>query len=259
VLGLTSYQEALRALGRAAATSRSVSIVEHAEAGYVEFRAAETHACRQISSHELEQIIVNSLSHRGEHRAAGDSADVLRAVGRALDQLGALDVSVHLSRDRLSVQFADPRGAARELSYVGEELEELRRAAAARRNGQPLRRILILQAGPQAASGILELLAAEFAVQALPTRYAPAIASGPEPPDLVLAQSSPTVLEAVRALRSGRHTGGLPIVALVGSECPLPPDDLFAAGVDDLLQEPVLPAQLRARLRTWLLRGRASP
>jgi DNA-binding response OmpR family regulator len=34
-------------------------------------------------------------------------------------------------------------------------------------------------------------------------------------------------------------------------------DAAFAAGADDVLQEPMMPAQLRARLRTSLLRRHA--
>jgi DNA-binding response OmpR family regulator len=40
-------------------------------------------------------------------------------------------------------------------------------------------------------------------------------------------------------------------------EAELDPADAFASGADDLLPTPYAPAQLRARLRTWLLRRSA--
>ena len=104
---------------------------------------------------------------------------------------------------RLNVRFADEHSAFHELTYVGDELEALRRAAAARRNGQPVRRILILEAASDAAAHLLDLLVAEFAVQSLPTRYARAVALSSEPPDLVLAQMSSATVNALRTLRAG--------------------------------------------------------
>jgi CheY-like chemotaxis protein len=255
MLGLTSYQEALRALGRVAESPTFVTIFEHAEQGYLEFTTpAES---RQIHADELEDIVAESLAQRGDHRVAGELSDLLRAMGQALDQLHALDVCLDLSPQQLRVQFSDQRGGSHELTYAGEELKALRAAAAARRNGQPLRRVLILQAGPDSAASILELLVAEFAVQALPTRYARAVALSAEPPDLVLAQVSPGLVEALRAMRTGHRTSDLPVLVLASPECDIGADELFASGATDVLQEPVQPAQLRARLRTWLLRGRA--
>jgi PleD family two-component response regulator len=139
---------------------------------------------------------------------------------------------------------------------VGDELDALRQSAAARRNGQPLRRVLILQGGQDSANALIGLLVAEFAVQALPTPYARAIAASGEPPDVVLAQVSPGTVEALRVLRAGKRTADVPILALASPELVLDARELFEAGADDLLQEPVQPAQLRARLRTWLLRAR---
>jgi CheY-like chemotaxis protein len=256
MLGITSYQEALRALGRLVEQSSDVTIAEHAESGWLELSTA--HGTRQVDAAELEEIIVASLALRGQGSIAGETADVLRAVGQALDQLHALDLGLVMNSQRLSVRFSDEHARSHELSYAGEELDALRRAAVARRNGQPLRRILILQASPESARPLLELLLAEFAVQALPVRYARAVALSAELPDLVLGQVAAGTLEALRTLRSGKHSARVPIVALAGPECDVSSDALFAAGADDVLQEPVLPAQLRARLRTWLLRGQAS-
>jgi DNA-binding response OmpR family regulator len=119
--------------------------------------------------------------------------------------------------------------------------------------------VLILQASLESATPVLELLVAEFAVQALPILYARAVARAAQPPDLVLAQVNgepgPTV-DAIQTLRSGKRTASVPIVILASEASGLDPGEAFAAGADDLLQEPVLPAQLRARLRTWLLRRR---
>jgi CheY-like chemotaxis protein len=251
VLGLTSYQEALRAVGRLAANAPEVQIVENAEGGWLELTSRGS--TRRIGAAELEDIVVSSLAQRGEHRAAGETADLLRAVGLALDELHALGVCVMLRPDRLDVRFSDSHARSRELTYEGDELDALRRAAAARRNGQPLRRVLILQADPDRVAPLVELLVAEFAIQALPTPYARAIAATAEPPDLVLAQATAGTLEALRTLRNGRQTAAVPIVVLGDAA---DADGFFAAGADDLLQEPVQPAQLRARIRTSLLRGR---
>jgi DNA-binding response OmpR family regulator len=106
---------------------------------------------------------------------------------------------------------------------------------------------------------VLELLVAEFAVQALPVMYARAVARAAQPPDLVLAQAEgepgPTV-EAIQTLRTGKRMASVPIVVLAAPDTRLDPGATFDAGADDILQEPVQPAQLRARLRTWLLRRR---
>jgi CheY-like chemotaxis protein len=254
MLGQTSYQEALRAIGRLAGSTPDLGVVEHPESGSVE--VITSNGVRCFSAEGLEELVVASLARRGEHRAAGDVSDVLRSVGLALDELHALHVRLTLSSERLQVRFADRRGAAHELSYADDELDALRRAAAARRNGQPLRRILILQADPALVALLVETLVTEFAVQALPTAYARAVAATSEPPDLVLAQVCAGTLDAVRTLRSGAYTADVPILALAGAEGAIDAHELFAAGADDLLQEPVQPAQLRARIRTSLLRAR---
>jgi CheY-like chemotaxis protein len=254
MLGLTSYQEALRAVGRLAGRASEIGIVEHPGDGWLELTLDAS--TRRIDAAELEVIVVSSLAQRGEHLGAGHTADVLRAMGLALDELHALGVCLTLAPDRLNVEFGDRHGRSHELSYAGEELDALRRAASARRNGQPLRRVLILQSDADSVAPLVELLVAEFAVQALPTPYARAIAATAEPPDLVLAQATSETLEAVRMLRSGRRTVAVPIMVIVDGECATDTGDFFAAGVDDLLQAPVQPAQLRARIRTALLRGR---
>ncbi len=252
MLGLTSYQEALRAVGRLAGNAPEVRIVESAEGGWLELTTQGS--TRRIGASELEDVVVASLAQRGEHRGAGETADLLRAVGLALDELHAMGVCLMLGPERLEVRFSDSHARSRELTYAGEELEALRRAAAARRNGQPLRRVLILQADPDRVAPLVELLVAEFAIQALPTPYARAIAATTEPPNLVLAQATAGTLEALRTLRASQQTATVPILVLGDAA---DADRFFAAGADDLLQEPVQPAQLRARIRTLLLRGRS--
>jgi CheY-like chemotaxis protein len=258
MLGLTSYQEALRALGFVLEPAEEVRIVEHPDRACVSVSTRDGE--HEVAAGDLENIVLSSHARRGgTHRAAGRLSDVLRSVGLALDELHANAVSLELGAASLNVRFRNRHGSAHELNYADEELEALQRAASARRNGQPLRRVLILQASPDSAAPVLELLVAEFAVQALPTLYARAVAGAAQPPDLVLAQANgepgPTV-QAIQTLRSGKRTADVPIVVLAAADTILDADAAFAAGADDLLQEPVLPAQLRARIRTWLLRRR---
>jgi CheY-like chemotaxis protein len=255
MLGLTSYQEALRALGPLVEPASHVRIVEQAEDACIE--VTTPHGRRRIGTAQLEEIVLNSHARRGDSRAAGSLSDVLRSVGLALDELHALNVCLDLTPDALNIRFFDHHGTPHDLNYGGEELEALRRTATARRNGQPLRRVLILQSSGSSAAGVLELLVAEFAVQALPTRYARTVANLAEAPDLVLVQSaSESILGAIGELRAGKGSANVPVVVLAAEDSNVDPEQAFAAGADDMLQEPVLPAQLRARLRTWLLRGR---
>ncbi|HEY0583764.1 MAG TPA: hypothetical protein VGE94_16400 [Chloroflexota bacterium] len=256
MLGLTSYQEALRALGSVLESFDQLRIAEHPTEASVEITTPRSN--RHLGAAQLEELVLTSHARRGDRRAAGSLSDLLRAVGRALDELHASDVCLQLATDTLTVTFRDEHASAHELTYAGEELEALRRAAVARRNGQPLRRVLVLQGGAQSTSPIVELLIAEFAVQALPTLYARAVAAGAEPPDLILALGGPDLaatIGAIEALRTGQRTSGVPIVVMAVAATPA--DSLsaaFAAGADDLLPDPTLPAQLRARLRTWMLR-----
>jgi CheY-like chemotaxis protein len=259
MLGLTSYQEALRALGRlVGSASTELRLIEDGASRTVRMTVSEW--SRELTDADIEEVIVMSMARRGERRPAGEVSDVLRSVGLALDELRARDVSLTLGPDRLHISFSSAEGTgAHELAYVGDELDALRRSAADRRNGQPLRRILILQAAPDSSARVAELLVAEFAVQALPTMYARAVAASAEPPDLVLAQVSTGTLDAFRMLRRGDRTAHVPVVALTSPECPTGTSELFIAGADDVLDEPFAPAQLRARVRTWLLRGRGGP
>jgi CheY-like chemotaxis protein len=258
MLGLTSYQEALRALGSLFGPADRLRIAE--SAGEARIQVTSVEGSRLFDASQLEEIVLNSHARRGGSSAAGSLSDVLRSVGRALDELHASDICLQVDRDSLTVRFADDAERSHDLTYAGDELEALRRAAAARRNGQPLSRVLILQSSAESAAPVVELLVAEFAVQALPTLYARAVASSAEPPDLVLAQTGldlgPTIA-AIERLRAGPLTAAVPILVMADAAAPI--EDAraaFSAGADDLLREPVLPAQLRARVRTWLLRKR---
>jgi|SRR5215207_6728881 len=255
MLGLTSYQETLRALGAMLEPASRVSIVEQPGSACIQVRTPR--ANYNVGSAELQEMVLRSHARRGERTPASPLADILRSVGRALDELHALDICLELTSERLSVGFLDQHRRPHELRYADEELEALRKTAAARRNGQPLSRVLILQASSAAVAPVVELLVAEFAVQALPAMYARAIASSLQTPDLILAQANgPEVLEAVRLLRSSPRLDQIPILLLASAGVGLDPEPAFTAGADDLLQEPVLPAQLRARVRTSLLRRR---
>lgn len=257
MLGLTSYQEALRAIGALLGSDRPLSLLEQVDRASVEITTSS--ARRTLSAAELEELVLSDAARRGDQRPAGTVSDLLRAVGRALDELNATNVTLQLAHDTLNVRFRDPHQADHELTYAGDELEALTRAAAARRNGQPLRRVLILHASAAAAAAIVEVLVAEFAVQALPMLYARAVAAAAEPPDLVLAHAAadldPT-LDAITELRAGTRTRTVPLLLLAQSGMPLA--NLTRAvgdgAADDLLEEPVQPAQLRARVRTWMLR-----
>jgi CheY-like chemotaxis protein len=257
MLGVTSYQEALRTLGRLADQAGRLSIREHAEWGFVEVSTPDA-AC-ELDALELEAIVIASVAQRGWHQNAGVASDTLRAVGETLDHVHALDLCLDLQPTGLCLRFADEHGARHELTYPADDLPALQREAAARRNGHALSRVLVLQARPDSAACIYKALVAEFSVQVLPTRYAHAVAQSAEPPNLVLVQASECLPEALRVLRSGSRTADVPVVILASPEHDAGASELFAAGADDLLQEPVQPAQLRARLRTWLLRGHADP
>jgi len=257
MLGLTTYQEALRALGPLVDPAGDVRIVELAHNACVEVTTPR--GIRQIGIAQLEEIVLNSHARRGvaDNGPGASQSDVLRSVGLALDELRACNVRVDLGPDMLNARFFDGHGASHDLTYRGEELDALRRASAARRNGQPLRRVLILQSGANSAASVVELLVAEFAVQALPALYARAVASVTEAPDLVLVQSNgESSLAAIQEIRAGKASANVPVVVLAAQDSAVDTQQAFAAGADDLLQEPVLPAQLRARVRTWLLRGR---
>src|SRR5207237_5475296 len=118
-----------------------------------------------------------------------------------------------------------------------------------------LKRVLILHADADAAvavRGLRELLVAEFAVQALPTVYARSVGEAGETPEVVLAHAGgdpPAVLQALHALRRARRTTDVPVIVLARPDAGLDPAAAFGDGADDVLFEPVQPAQLRARVR----------
>lgn len=286
MLGVTSYQEALRAIGgmldreRPSADLTSVETAGDAADNepvealpellvLVEDPAQGTLSLvlegekRRLSPSQLLDVVLASRALRGATSGgAGPLSDLLRAVGYALDELRAVAVSVEVHADAISIRFSEREVGARkhELTYAGEELEALRQSAANRRKGQPLRRVLILHDGEAASGPIRELLVAEFAVEDLPSFYARAVAQAGESPHMTIVhvgsvRGSAELLEPVRVLRESSHTAHMPILVIAGEGSGVNPMEAFQAGADDVLEEPFAPAQLRARLRTWMLRG----
>jgi CheY-like chemotaxis protein len=256
MLGVESYQEALRAIGSLA--RRDIRLAEQPAVAAIQLHIDGRPS--RIAAAQLLDLIDASRARRGSPTSAGNVSDVLRSIGLALDELGAREIELVLCADSLDVSFSSTSGARHDLSYAGDELEALRRAAAARRTGQPMRRVLILHSDARAAAPLRELLLAEFAVMELPATYARAVAEAGPPPDAVVADagaaSQPT-LDALRALRASPRTADVPIMVISSPEADLDPAEAFACGADDLLPTPYAPAQLRARLRTWLLRRSA--
>jgi CheY-like chemotaxis protein len=266
VLGVTSYQEALRALGgmlEAAGGGSELALVELPELAVLRVRRGGEE--QEIGAGELQQIVLASRARRGQavdqQQQTSPLADLLRAVGFALDDLHALGVELELRDDALSVRFRDRNLRPRELTYAADEVAALRQSAALRRKGDPLSRVLILHDDPEGVGPLRELLVAEFAVQVLPWLYAPAVAQSGDPPDAVVARAEAdpkAMLEVVRTLRGAAPTAQTPILVVGAPAAGLDADAAFAAGADDVLQEPFMPAQLRARLRTCLLRRQPS-
>jgi len=80
-----------------------------------------------------------------------------------------------------------------------------------------------------------------------------------ERPDLILLDwrlPGPDGLDVCRALRASeeRHLREVPIVLVTGTTDAGGPETGFAAGVTDYLLKPFSPANLRSRVRAWLLR-----
>ena len=97
MLGLTTYQEALRALGPLVDAASDVRIVEQAQDAWIEITTA--HGTRQIGIAQLEEIVLNSHARRGvaDNGPGASQSDVLRSVGLALDELRACNVRVDLT------------------------------------------------------------------------------------------------------------------------------------------------------------------
>ena len=69
MLGVASYQEALRTLGRLADQAGRLSILEHTEWGFVEVGTPDA-AC-EFDAVELEAIVIASVAQRGWHQTGG--------------------------------------------------------------------------------------------------------------------------------------------------------------------------------------------
>jgi len=79
-----------------------------------------------------------------------------------------------------------------------------------------------------------------------------------EDPDLVvvdLSVSEESGCDVIQLLRCCDATAEVPIIALSGAADSRIVERAFGTGADDVLPKPVTPAQLRARVDTWLLRG----
>lgn len=283
MLGVTSYQDALRAVGGWLDRERKQS--SHAGAGQESPQAATLPAqlvleeepaqarlrlslegnARTVDAARLEGIVLESRARRGaDGSASGPLSDLLRAVGFALDDLSAGSVYVEVKPEAMAVRFRGRRdGQPHEMTYAGDELVALRRAAAARRKGDPLSRVLILHQDFAASASIRELLVAEFAVEDLPTMYAPAVAQSNHPPQMIMLHvgehgDSASALDTVRLLRASPHTASTPVIVVAAPGSALDPAEVFEVGANDFLQEPIAPALIRARTRTWSLRNNGS-
>jgi CheY-like chemotaxis protein len=268
VLGVAGFQEALRAIGgdvdRLVATghghdtSRTVR-VEYGPAADSLVVDVDGEI-RRLEAHELQELVKQARAARGTAAGSGTYSDLLRSAGLALDELGAVEVTIALQPASLVVRYRGASSAeAGELAYAGEELEALRLSAAQRRTGNPLRRVLILRQEFGTASHIRALLVAEFAVEDLAARYASAAADAPELPHLVilhLGSAAPRRegLGTVQTFRSAARTAGIPILVVGGPGIGDLAQEVFGVGAQDYLLEPFAPAQLRARVRTLILR-----
>src|SRR5690349_24986282 len=126
MLGLTTYQEALRAIGRLAGASTNFRLIERLDTRTVDVRiGGDDHI---LGAEDLELLIMASIARRGERRPAGPTADLLRAIGFALDELQARGICIALEPDQLTVQYSGPEGMSRDLSYGVQELEARREA-----------------------------------------------------------------------------------------------------------------------------------
>jgi CheY-like chemotaxis protein len=277
LLGITTHQEALRALGglldreraitfngegpQGAPLPGSLRIAEQPESAIVGVQMDGVR--REIGIAELKELVTGSRAQRGSEAASqgGPLSDLLRAVGYALDELNAVAIALDITPNTLRTRFkiSEPeRGfVERELTYANDELASLRRAAAARRKGDPLRRILILHGARAATASVRELLLAEFAVEHLPSIYAASVAEAGEAPHLVLlhlAGDEPQALKAIEVLKRSNGTSTVPVIVIAAEGSAFDTSAAFEAGADDFVAEPVTPAILRARIRTWMLR-----
>lgn len=284
MLGVGTYQEVLRSIGGmldrehalgwppgdqggtpaglpASGLASRVVLAEDAAGGAVSLAAAGR--LRRLNAATVEAMVLASRARRGAGGlGGGPRTDVLRAAGFALDQLGATDVRIALRPSKLTVRFREePGGPHRQVVYAGDDLAALRIAAAGRRKGDALRRIVILH--ESAATPLREQLAAEYAVEGAPCSYAPAVVAADDAPDLAIVYVAgegerAQWVQAGRMIRRSPRRREVPLLLVTAPGVHVRPDDRQAAGVDDVLSEPFAPALLRARIRTWLLRGRSA-
>lgn len=286
MLGVTSYREALRMLGGFVEQQENVVVpptdgpgsVEDAQileglprSLAIEEQPEEARVVVQVNGEEhildlpaLEALVLEGPSHRGKMtRRDGLLTDVLRAVGQAFDEMQASGVRISLSPAGVEAVLGySAHGHDQHLTYTADDLIALERAAASRRRGGPPQRVLILHDHGQFTGVLRGVLISEFSVQDLGLVYSQSVTQARNPAEIILlhftgTEPLQTLLEHIRVLKEAPGTQAIPVVVLAAASALTDPSMIFQAGADDLVMEPYAPALLRARLRTWFLRGTA--
>ncbi len=264
MLGLTTYQESLRTIGKLLAPSwRSAPTRGEPAAAWAVTEDVARRVVvvssdgieRTLSSEELTFSLLSSRAQRG---TGGDPAwfsDVLRTVGGGLDALDARSVYLEVHPETVVIRCAlgdDPHTPI-EIAYADEDLEELRTAATAQRAGAPLWDVLVLHGEAPPPSWLKAALVAECAVEVRPFLYARAAAESFELPDLIAAyvaagKDAEPCLVMLHELRAGAHGVSLPVL-LVAEPGAQEPSAACAPLVDEVLRLPAPPVALRSLVR----------
>ncbi len=270
MLGLTTYQESLRTIGKLLAPAWAGhtggdaaavwAVAEDCERGAVV--VSSDGLSRTLTAEELTFDLLSSRAQRGTGGEPRWFSDVLRTIGAGLDSLGArsLYLEVHPEMVGLRCALADDPQTPIEIAYADDDLEALRAAAAAQRAGARLWNVLVLHGDTAPPASLKAELVAECAVEVRPFLYARAAAESFELPDLVLtyvAQGTDAepCLVTLHELRAAPHGVNLPVLLLVESAAHEPASACVPLA-DDVLPLPAPPAELRARVRD-LARRRA--
>jgi DNA-binding response OmpR family regulator len=122
--------------------------------------------------------------------------------------------------------------------------------------------LLIVDDSPLIRRMVSDVLAPDFdaVVQAQDGIEGVEAATREQPVLILLDYEMPNLngLDACRQLRAMDAFRETPIVMLTSRDTETDVKDAFEAGATDYLVKPFAPGQLRARLRTWLLRSKAS-
>lgn len=120
-------------------------------------------------------------------------------------------------------------------------------------------RLLVVDDSPLIRRMLTDVLAADFdeVLQAQDGLEGVQVAERVAPTLVLLDFEMPRMngIEACRAMRSLPALQDVPIVMLTSRDTSTDVQMAFEAGATDYLLKPFAPGQLRARLRTWLLRG----